>query len=118
LNRLTSFSCWGNYLTGPIPNLSTLTSLELFHCGGNRLSSFNGGSIPPSLKNIQIHNNQLSSEDIDAILAALVANNSTGGVIYLGGSNGDPTPAGNASAALLRNRNWTVAETPPPVEDY
>jgi len=113
LVNLEKFSCYNNNLSGNIPNLSSLVKLKLLHCGGMSLTGFAGGSIPATLKDIQIHNNQLTSAAVDEFLAALVANGSTGGVAYIGGGNqGNPTAAGDASIVTLVSRGWTIGEAP------
>jgi Leucine-rich repeat (LRR) protein len=114
LVNLEKFSCYNNDLVGAIPNISTLAKLKLLHCGGMSLTSFAGGSIPATLKDIQIHNNFLTSAEVDKFLAALAANGSSGGTAYIGGGNqGNPTAAGDASIATLVSRGWTIGEAPP-----
>jgi Leucine-rich repeat (LRR) protein len=113
LTKLKFFRCYENALSGAIPNLSNLTQLQVFNCAGNNLTSFAGGSISNTIQVIQIHNNYLTSADVDTILAALVANNATGRTLYMGGSNQLPTAAGDASILTLLSRGWTIIIYPP-----
>lgn len=108
LSQLKYFRCYSNQLTGSIPDLTNLTALQIFNCAGNNLTSFAGGSISNTIEVIQIHNNFLSTADVDAILAALVANNATGRTLYTGGSNQPPSAQGDADILTLLSRGWTV----------
>ena len=99
--------------TGDIPTISACTSLRVYDVATNNLTGYAGGSIPASLENIQALNNNLSSAAVNAILAAIVANNSTSpsprGVTRrcnLGGSNAVATGQGLIDKATLIDRGW------------
>ena len=99
--------------TGDIPTISACTSLRVYDVATNNLTGYAGGSIPASLENIQALNNNLSSAAVNAILAAIVANNSTspspGGVTRrcnLGGTNAVATGQGLIDKATLIDRGW------------
>jgi hypothetical protein len=119
--ELSTFLCGNqtlpNKLTGSIPNLSNNNKLAWFECYTNQLTSFAGGSVSNTLGNFQAQDNQLTSTDVNAILAGFVAAGRTTGtpvvsgtcILNLGGAgNFRPTGQGVTDVTTLRNRGWTV----------
>lgn len=98
-------------LTGNIPDLSTNTALTMFRCDTNRITGFDGGSVSNTLGEFQAQNNLLTSNTVNAILAAFVAAGRTTGtrILNLGGTgNAAPTGQGLTDKATLISRGWTV----------
>lgn len=80
MEGLTELWLDGNYLTGPIPDMSNLISLKIVHLENNRLT----GPLPsylgslPSLQELHVQNNLLSGEIPPALLTAKVIFNYEG----------------------------------------
>ncbi|RVW47796.1 putative LRR receptor-like serine/threonine-protein kinase [Vitis vinifera] len=78
MEGLTELWLDGNYLTGPIPDMSNLISLKIVHLENNRLT----GPLPsylgslPSLQELHVQNNLLSGEIPPALLPANYEGNS------------------------------------------
>jgi len=106
---LNAYDCNNNELVGGIPDLAALTSLNQFICNNNNLSEFSGG-VPTNLGNFQAYNNSLTQSAVDAILAAFVAANRSGGTLTLGGTgNAAPTNGqNNSNKLILVGRGWSV----------
>lgn len=111
--QLRDFRCYSNQLTGNIPNLSSNGLVTTFYCYTNQLTGFAGGSVSATLGDFQAHNNNLTSEAVNAILAAFMeaGRTSASGTCNLrleGVNNGAPTGQGITDKATLQSRGWTV----------
>ena len=113
--NLVDFRCQNNRLSGSIPVLSACSQLTIFLCdtqqGVTKITGFDGGSVSNTLGTFQAHNNQLTSDAVNAILAAFVAAGRTTGarVLNLGGTgNSAPTGQGLTDKDILISRGWTV----------
>ena len=107
---LENFTCYQNNLTGSIPDLSNNTVLANFQIFSNQLTGFAGGSVSSQLNIFWAQNNQLTSSAVNAILAAFVAANRSGGSIDLGGTgNAAPTGQGLVDKQTLLDRGWRTA---------
>lgn len=114
-----------------IPNISTLTSLELIDLDDSGISGILDFSGFPSLRNIDVSSNAgitsvviadtqpingfsanncaLTETAVDDILVVLSNNGQSGGFAYLdGGTNAIPSVAGLAAKAVLEGNSWTV----------
>ena len=86
-------------MSGNIPSLSGLNSLQFFHCwnqlGTQRLTGFDGGPVSNTLGNFQAQNNQLNQSSVNGILSAFVVANSslTGAKILNVGGTGNVAPS-------------------------
>src|SRR5690606_25638804 len=111
LTSLTRFYCYNNQLSGNIPDLSSNTSLTTFRCFSNQLTGWEGGTVSATLGNFLAHDNQLTSETVDALLIAFsnAGKNSGQRIMNLGGTNSPRTSASDdAVDNLVNNLGWTV----------
>ncbi len=88
-------------LTGAIPNLSALTGLVSLIAPFNGLTDWTGGTLPATIKTINLHDNLLTAASVNAILAAAVASGGTGMTIALQSGNAAPTGKGITDKATL-----------------
>lgn len=107
-------------LTGTIPNLSGCTFLTFYHVGAgpawkegkkNDLSVALDFDVGVKLEKFFASNCQLSTADVDRILAAFAAKAGTftnPTTIDLSGTNGYPTATGLADKQTLESNGWTV----------
>ena len=117
ISALTSLTAWqsrDNQFTGPLPDISALTSLMAWNSGNNQLTGWAGGTVPATLGDFRAHINLLPEATVDALLAAFVAAGRTSDdgtcLLHLYGTgNAAPSAAGAADKATLVSRGWTVA---------
>ena len=109
--QIMTYDCGSNKLIGDIPSLINVITLNNFACYDNKLTGFSGG-VRPGLLNFAAENNLLTQVAVDAILAAFVAANGTGGTRTLNlGGTGNAVPTGgqnNSNRLTLLSRGWTV----------
>lgn len=107
-------------LTGTIPDLSGCTNLTFYHVGAgpswvngfkNDLDVASDFDVAVNLEKFFASNCQLSTADVDKVLAAFAAKAGTftdPTTIDLSGTNGYPTATGLANVQILENDGWTV----------
>ncbi len=107
-------------LTGTIPDLSGCTNLSFYHVGAgpswvngfkNDLDVASDFDVSVNLAKFFASNCQLSTADVDKILAAFAAKAGTftnPTTIDLSGTNGFPTATGLADKQTLEANGWTV----------
>ncbi len=126
LTSLTELLCAANKIS--VLDVSALTSLEKLFCYSNNISELNvvmlaslielycyDNNIPSldvSTLTVLIDfvclNNGMDETNVDKILADLVIAGVINGIVNIGGTNAAPSVAGDASAAILVGRGWTV----------
>lgn len=102
--------CNSNNFTGSIPNLANNTSMYTFSCFSNNLTGWAGTTLPASLKQLIVNDNDFSSAVVEDLLAALVAAGANGGFVNVA-RNGGMTTAALAHKDTLTGDdrgNWTV----------
>jgi hypothetical protein len=97
-----------NDLTGSIPDITPNLNLSFLNCNQNNLTGWAGTSFTNNFINLYASDNDLSSDTVDAILAAFVTANNINGKAFLGGSNAPASSAGVASKSILIGRGWSV----------
>lgn len=109
LPSLATLDCSGGALTSL--SVAGSASILFLSCYENHITALDVSGCP-ALTNVNARDNALNAAAVDAVLAALVTNGATGGVVSLQGTNAAPTAAGLASKSTLESRSWTVTVTP------
>lgn len=98
-----------NQKPAPVPDIGTLSSLEVFWAHDNGATGWAGSSVPSSLLDLKLYGNAFNQETVDAVLAQCNAASLGAGVsIDIGGTNASPSNAGWASRDALIARGATV----------
>lgn len=104
--------CNRNNYTGSIPHLENNVNLNTLQCAANNLTGWDGTGVASGLKYFWANDNDLTQATIDNLIKAFDEIGTSGGIIYIGGSNAAPSSASNSRIASLTGKNWSVTVTP------
>jgi hypothetical protein len=103
-------------VTGDVSNLVPVSTIIRIWCEATRITYGTGGLLSKVTRNVSYYyfNDCLWNLTMaDQALADLVASNTTGGILNIGGTNAAPTNGVNNAnrLELVNNRSWTVTVT-------
>ena len=110
-SALKKMWCNMNNYIGAIPHLENNVNLNTLQCAANNLTTWDGTGVASGLKYFWADNNNLTQGTIDNLIKAFDEIGTSGGIIYIGGTNAAPSSASNSRIASLTGKNWSVTVT-------